>query len=215
MGRSCCGRVDVSCVRRPGGSAAFADPHETALEADVFWRPGPCFRVLRAYVRAREDPGFGSLLSLGDLHCRRAVLKTVDGALHLLLRDRGRVIQLLCRGADLRMQPFSLELVVDRFPGVEGRLRLVKAMADIYRRSWRGDGPEGWSVEATRHRDALVAVDLRRQGRPFQDIARFLQGDKLVDADWTNPNATLKNRTIRSYKRGMRFIGGGYRKLLT
>ena len=159
--------------------------------------PGPCFRVLRAYVRAREDPGFGSLLSLGDLHCRRAVLKTIGGAQHLLLRDRGRVIQLLCRGADLRMQPFYLELVVDRFPGVEGRLRLVKAMADIYRRSWRGDGPEGWSVEATRHRDALVAVDLRRQGRPFQDIARFLQG-RQARGTRTGPTRMRHSRTAPS-----------------
>lgn len=214
MGRFCSGRVDVSCVPRLGGSVAFADPHENALEADVFWWPAAFLRVLRAHIRAREDPGFGSLLSLADLPCRSAVLKTVDGAQHLLLRDHGRVTQLLCRGADLRMEPFSLELVVDRFPDVEGRLRLVEAMADIYRQRRSREDPRGWSVEAMRHRDALVAVDLRRQGRPFQGIARFLQGDKFVDEDWTNPNATLKNRTIRSYKRGIRFMGGDYRKLL-
>lgn len=165
-------------------------------------------------MREREDPGFGSLLSLGDLPCRRALLKTVDGAQHLLLRDGRRVIQLLCRGADLRTHPFSLELVVDRFPELESRLRLLRALAGIYRQSWRGDDLEQWSVEATRHRDALVAVDLRRQGWSYQDIARFLHGDKRVDAEWRNPNAALKNRTIRSYKRGIRFIAGGYRKLL-
>lgn len=72
-----------------------------------------------------------------------------------------------------------------------------------------------WTVEATRHRDALAAVDLRREGRTFQEIARFIHGDELVDEEWTNPNVTLKNRTIRSYKRGARMVDGGYRSLLT
>jgi hypothetical protein len=65
-----------------------------------------------------------------------------------------------------------------------------------------------------RHRDALVAVDLRRRHWKFQDIARFIHGDEFVDEEWTNPNVTLKNRTIRSYKRGVRMINGGYRTLL-
>ena len=65
-----------------------------------------------------------------------------------------------------------------------------------------------------RDRDALIDVDLRRRHWKFQDIARFIHGDELVDGEWTNPNVTLKNRTIRSYKRGARMINGDYRTLL-
>ena len=139
----------------------------------------------------------------------------MDGAQHLLLRDQRHVIQVLCRGADLRTDPFSIELVVDQFPEVEGRLRLFKAMADVYRQRRIGGGAGGWTVEAMRHRDALIAVDLRRQNWLFQDIARLIHGDAFVDEEWTNPNATLKNRTIGAYRRGRRYINGDYRKLLT
>ena len=38
----------------------FADPDETAVEADVFWRVEDYRRVLSAYVRSRLRPGFGS-----------------------------------------------------------------------------------------------------------------------------------------------------------
>ncbi|WP_367277816.1 DUF2285 domain-containing protein [uncultured Roseobacter sp.] len=87
-------------------------------------------------------------------------------------------------------------------------------MADLYRTKRIGGGTGGWTVEAIRHRDALIAVDLRRRNWLYQDIARVIHGDQLVDEEWTNPNTTLKNRTIRSYKRGLRNIDGGYRKLL-
>ncbi|MCG8446787.1 MAG: DUF2285 domain-containing protein [Hyphomicrobiales bacterium] len=184
------------------------------MTANVFWRPDAFARVLRAYVRTRNESGFGSIISLGELPCERTVLKTSDGEQHLLLRDKRHVIQVLCRGADLRIDPFSIELVVDQFPEVESRLKLLKAMADVYRRQRIGGGKGGWTVDATRHRDALIAVDLRRRQQSYQDIARFIHGDKLVDEEWTNPNVTLKNRTIRSYRRGVRFIGGDYRKLL-
>ncbi len=180
----------------------------------MFWCPDAFARVLRAYVRTRKDPGFGSIISLGELRCERTVLKTADGEQHLLLRAKRHVIQVLCRGADLRVDPFSIELAVDTFPEIESRLKLLKAMADVYRRRRIGGGTGGWTVEAMRHRDALIAVDLRRRRWTFQEIARFIHGDERVDEDWTNPNAALKNRTIRSYRRGVRYIKGDYKKLL-
>jgi hypothetical protein len=65
-----------------------------------------------------------------------------------------------------------------------------------------------------RHRDALVALDLRTEGRSYRQIAIFLCGEKAVREDWTNPDQTMKNRVIRSVKRGKRMMNGGYRTLL-
>lgn len=199
---------------KPGASVPFADPDHNGLEAEVFWQPEDYRRVLSAYVRDGGDSGLGTVISLSEVRCRKTLLKTIDGEQHLLLRDRRRVAQVRCLGEDIRVDPFELELVVDEFPDVESRTRLIRRLADLYR-GRRVGGPKGQlTVEATRHRDALVAVDLRCEGRTFQEIARFIHGDDFVDEEWTNPNATLKNRTIRSYKRGVRFIGGDYRKLL-
>ena len=66
-----------------------------------------------------------------------------------------------------------------------------------------------------RHRDALAALDLRAQGNSYREIARFLYGEDAVNADWNDPGQTMKNRVIRSVKRGARMSAGGYRALLS
>ncbi|MAD40344.1 MAG: hypothetical protein CMO30_14595 [Tistrella sp.] len=171
-------------------------------------------RAISAYVRHGGDPGLGSVVSLAKVRCRKTLLKAVDGEQHLLLSGRHRVVQIRCIGADIRVEPFVLEPVVDQFPDVEHPQRLIRRLADLYRNRLIGGPQGGWTVEAMRHRDALIAVDLRRRHWLFQDIARFIHGDEFVDEEWTNPNATLKNRTTRAYKRGRRYINGDYRKLL-
>lgn len=51
-------------------------------------------------------------------------------------------------------------------------------------------------------------------GCSYREIAVFLYGEKAVKEDWNNPNQTMKNRVIRSVKRGQRMMNGGYRTLL-
>lgn len=171
--------------------------------------------MLSAFTRDGEEPAFGSVVALAEVPCRKTLLKTADGEQHLLLRDRRRVAQVRCIGADIRVDPFALELVVDRFPDVESRQRLIRRLADLYRGRRLG-GPEGgWMVEAMRHRDALAALDRRREGRSYREIAIFLYGERAVRDDWNSPDQTMKNRVIRSVKRGQRMMLGGYRSLLT
>lgn len=214
MEQYCSGHGDVLCAPRPGAFISFADPHKTALEADVFWRVEDYLRIISAYVRNSGDPGFGSIVSLGQVRCRKTLLKTKDGEQHLLFRDRGRVVQVRCVGEDIPVEPFALEIVVDKFPNIESRQRLTKRFADIYRNRSLGRTHSGWTVEAMRDRDALAALDMRLEGRSYRVIAVFLYGEKAVRDDWINPNRTMKNRVIRSVKRGVRMMNGGYRTLL-
>lgn len=141
-------------------------------------------------------------------------MKTADGEQHILLIDRRQVVQLHCIGDDIRVDPFALEIVIDRFPDVDGAHRLIRRLVNIYR-GRRADGRvREWTVEAMRHRDALAALDLRMEGRSYREIALFLYGEKAVNEDWTRPDQTMKNRVIRSVKRGFRLMNGGYRTLL-
>lgn len=214
MERSCSGFVVALRAPKPGACVSFADPDETALDAAVFWRAEDFRRVISGYVRYDDDPGFGSIVCLSDIRCRKTLLKMVDGAQHLLLSARHHVVQMRCLGAPIRTKPFALELVAEDFPDVAGGQKLIRRFARMYRNQRIGGPAGGWTVEAMRHRDALIAVDLRRQSWKFQDIARFIHGDELVDEEWTNPNAALKNRTFRSFRRGIRLIEGDYRTLL-
>lgn len=169
---------------------------------------------MSAYVRRSDDRSLGVIISLNEVQSRKTLLKAVDGEQHLLLRDERRVAQVRCLGDDIRVEPFALELVVDRFPDVDSPQRLIRRLADIYRNRRIGERKAEWTAEAIRHRDALAALDKRMAGCSYREIAVFLYGEKAVKEDWNNPNQTMKNRVIRSVKRGQRMMNGGYRTLL-
>lgn len=171
-------------------------------------------RAISAYIRDSDNPGLGSVISLAEITCQKTLLKAVDGEQHLLFRDRSRVVQVRCLGADIRVDPFALELVLDAFPEVESRQRLIRSFADIYRNRLIGGLGGGWTVEAMRHRDALAALDRRMEGYSYRRIAIFLYGEKAVRDDWNSPDQTMKNRVIRRVRRGLRMMNGAYRTLL-
>ena len=131
-----------------------------------------------------------------------------------MLADRWRAVQLDCTGHDIGDRPFALETVLDRFPDIEGSLRLAKTFADLYRNRPAPQRLRDGSVEGMRHRDALAALDRRQQRWTYREIAVFLHGEARVRRRWNDPDQTLKNRTIRSVKRGIRMMNGGYRALL-
>lgn len=133
---------------------------------------------------------------------------------HLLLQNEWRVAQLQCVGKEIGLSPFALEIAFDIFTDVERQLRLVRRVADIRRNRKPREQQPGWTVEAMRHRDALAALDRRLLKQSYRQIAIFLYGEKAVLHDWNNPNQTMKNRVIRSVKRGQRMMNGGYKSLL-
>ena len=181
----------------------------------MFWRVEDYRRVVSAYVRSAGNRGFGSVVSLGAVRCHKTLLKTVDGGQHVLLRDGRQVAQVRCVGVDIRVEGFALEVVVDDFPNVGNRQRLIRRFADLYRGQRVAGSDAGWTVEALRHRDALAALDRRSEGLSYREIGIFLYGKEAVQNDWTSPDQTMKNRVVRSVKRGLRLMNGGYRALLT
>ena len=160
------------------------------------------------------DPGFGSVVRIDAARCRKAILRTAEGEQHLLLADRWRAAQVRCAGTAIGVEPFALELVLQSFPDIEGALRLAKTFADLYRNRPPPQRLRDVSVEGMRHREAIAALDRRRAGRSYREIAVFLHGESEVRRRWNDPDRTLKNKTIRSVKRGFRMMNGGYRSLL-
>lgn len=170
--------------------------------------------MVSAYVRNSEDPGFGQIISLGAFKCRKVLFKALSGEQYLLLADQRRVAQLRCIGEDIRVDPFAIEIVEVDFPFVDSNQRLVRQFANLYRNRRLSNPRTGWTVEGMRHRDALAALDARRSGASYREIAVFLYGEKAVREDWTDPGQLMKNRVIRSVKRGYRMMEGGYKSLL-
>ena len=214
MERKCSGFGAVTGAPNPGACVCFADPSKSALDASIFWRPEFCSKVVSGNVLNKSETGFGSEICLGDAQCKRTLLKVYDGCQQVLFQTRNGEAQLRCAGEDIRIGPFVLEVIVDGFPEVETSQRLIRQLADIYRNKRFGSGDREWTVEALRHRDALVAYDMKVVGCKYRDIANHLWGADNVAEEWGNPNRTLKNRTIRSVKRGVRMVNGDYITLL-
>lgn len=184
-----------------------------ANRADVFWYPNGCCKSLAVYARERGHPGFGSVVSLELWPCRKALIKTVCGLQMLVLSDAYMRVQVRFAGSDIRLQPFALEPVIENFPKIRSSTQLIDVLAELYGAARPSPHSPIWSVESTRHRDALMALDLRLAGHSYREIAIELYGQSTVDADWNDPNLTMKNRLIRSVKRGQAMMNGGYRAL--
>lgn len=133
----------------------------------------------------------------------------------LVLRDKHRRVQVRCSGEDIRLEPFVLEPIADDFPNVRGSIQAIELLVNLFGPDKNLVKTPNWTVEAMRHRDALMALDLRLAGRSYRQIAIKLYGKNAVQSDWNNPNQTMKNRLIRSVKRGVQMMNGGYRKLIS
>lgn len=201
-------------MQRPGAFTCFANPTHSSLDAYVFWTLKDYRRVVVAHVCNHVDGGLDGIISLGKFRCRKTLLKTIDGEQYLLLADKHRVVQVRCIGDDIRIYPFALKPVIEGFPDVENRYRLIRNFADLYRNRRFGSSSSGWTVEGLRHRDALAAFDKRSRGCSYREIATFLYGEKSVLEDWNDPRQILKKRVIRSVKRSQRMVDGRYKSLL-
>lgn len=65
-----------------------------------------------------------------------------------------------------------------------------------------------------RLRQILRALDGRRAGASYRDIAVVLFGSRRVGTDWNDGGDHLKNHVRRLVKRGEALVDGGYRRLL-
>jgi len=76
--------------------------------------------------------------------------------------------------------------------------------------------PAGHASRAANRRllQILRALDGRRAGASYRDIAVVLFGPERVAKDWGDDGDHLKNHVRRLVKRGEVLVNGGYRRLL-
>lgn len=93
-------------------------------------------------------------------------------------------------------------------------MQLVDVLVSLFRPNKIWPKKPRWNVDTIRHRDALIALDLRSVGRTYREIAVAIYGQSAVATGWNDPSSAMKNRVIRSVKRGYRLMNGGYKSLL-
>ena len=74
--------------------------------------------------------------------------------------------------------------------------------------------PIDWTRTALEKRDALIALDAHSNNFSHREVAVIIHGDAKVDGEWVADGCELKDYVRRCRTRGVRYMQGGYRRLL-
>jgi hypothetical protein len=156
-----------------------------------------------------------SVLEIGNLSCRLAVLKSVDGVQHVLLSNGACRLQLAIDGATVfdRVRVFTEAIIVPSL--AERRHRALRQLAAAVR---TGDLDPRFHVADPRSRRfslILQATDGAMAMAPQREIAVALFGRQRVEVDWSDPADHVRDRVRRAIRRGRSLIDRGYLDLLS
>lgn len=141
------------------------------------------------------------------------VLIEQDGRQHVVLRDRGIVMQLDIRGADVMAGPVNLSFHTDGSNAARRNgLQLTMLNRIITTRRPKPTPLPEWTSQTLKLRNAIIALDGRAARASLREIALVIHGQALVDSDWRAGG--LKDRVRRYLRRGIKLSENGYRDLL-
>lgn len=179
----------------------------------MFWDSRLCPQVVSLFAFPAGSVKGAASLDLDRIAGLRRVLVTPDGCRHLLVKHQGRSVQICLSGASLTK---SVHLLADALIGPDRLAAGLRAIAD-FNHLLQGrielSRPSA-SQHGRRLRQILRALDGRRAGATYRDIAVVLFGAQRVERDWNDDGDHLKNHVRRLVKRGEGLVDGGYKRLL-
>lgn len=195
------------------GLFAFADPHQAARTAPVFWLPSATRRIVRARCAPPKSQQGVSPAGLAGFKADRVAAIGTDNIPVVMLKGNGVNVTLEIHGLSVLTSPFDMVFELDGLRDLNNQtecLRLLQRFmqppADGARRSLFA------SDERFRH--ALIALDESMTGKTYRQIAIAIFGEKRVAEEWGGASQFLKDRTRRLVARGRELMSGGYRDLL-
>jgi len=191
---------------------AFVDPLLPVREAPVTWLPSRKLPVMAARAdklstgpdadfRADAFPGLASIHV--DPHGRQ----------QLVIKSGTRRVTMCFRGAPLAVAPAR---VTFELTGLAGLFAAQRNIATLHYLLFEDatPAPTDWTTTALERRDALIALDAHYNNSSHRDVAVIIHGAAKVDAEWVADGCELKDYVRRCRARGVRYMHGGYRRLL-
>lgn len=154
--------------------------------------------------QSSADLSLSRLTSIGSLVIEPAGNEIV------LLRDSFRAVALRLEGARVSIAPVTVTFLIHGVPDAR-RLAVFEDLADLL------NAPQQRIVRSRERlflRDALVALDGRRVGASYRDMAAILYGSERTRIAWSGLSRWMKDRMRRALARGEYLRDGGYRNLL-
>jgi len=203
------------------GLLMFADPNQSAIEADVFWHPDLLAGALRVKLTQADelpnDPHDTIILSA--LQTRRVILQTVQGARHILLNGERFWIHIYSIKKAPLHEYAEIDIRVGGAKHMQRRLDTATQLLALHRSTGEKLSLIGRRKNAKPLVNALTAFDVwhgfeRPQGG-LREIAVALYGEARVNADWTGRSRYLKDFARRARDKGIGLVEGGYQTLLS
>lgn len=180
-----------------------------AREAPLCWRPCAAASLIDAIAERARDASAPDL-ALADLASARHVVLGPTGEEFVILRDSHAAVTLSCRGCPVARCPINLALL-NRLSSPDASAKAMASLADLILR------PRN-AAELTRmrllRRDGLIALDGKRLGASYRDIAIAIYGLERVKAEWVSASRWMKDYVCRLYAKGKKLRDGGFRDLL-
>lgn len=203
------------------GLLMFADPEQSAIDADVFWHTDLLAGALRVKLtqvdELPDDPHDTIILSA--LKTRRVIMQTANGARHILLNGDRFWIHIYSIKKAPPHEFAEIDVRVDGAKHMQRRLDTAAQLLALHKSTGEKLSLIGRRKNAGRLVNALVAYDVWKgfeqpQGG-LREIAVALFGEARVREDWTGSSRYLKDFSRRARDKGIGLVEGGYKTLLS
>lgn len=134
------------------------------------------------------------------------------GRQHVVIKSGSRRMTLTIGGAAVAVAPARLTFEMTSLAGLFAAQRNVALLQELLEDA--AVSLSTWTATGLEKRDALIALDAHCNGASHREVAVMIFGLEKVEAEWVADGCDLKDYVRRCRSRGVRFMQGGYRRLL-
>jgi hypothetical protein len=150
-------------------------------------------------------------LALHRLSCVKHIVVGPDQTQWLLMHSTAMAIVFELRGEQIADAPINVTIFIDGLANAKPMGALLLKVPTLLSSQPRCVLS---SVSRIFLRTALIALDGRRAGASYRDVADVAFGVKDAAKAWNSPGRAMKDHIIRATKHGVELAGGGYERLL-
>lgn len=134
------------------------------------------------------------------------------GRQHVVIKSGGSRLTISIRGAAVAVAPTRVTFEMTSLAGLFAAQRNIALLQELLEEA--SPSASAWSVTGLEKRDALIALDAHCNGASHREVAVIIFGSEKVNAEWIADGCDLKDYVRRCRGRGVRYMQGGYRRLL-
>ncbi len=209
-------RIDKAEIKAAArfGLLFFANPKQDSKTISPFWSPSHNPYILKCTLTPNDKVDNLSGAFLSDIACKRSVVQSSDGKLHLLLSKTNRSLQLTFdRNIDIEQEVY-FEI---RVRAATTLIQQAAAISCLDSLLTQGSFARSYSKMPAKFRvkpHLLYALDLANLGYSQREIAQRIFGEDAILTGWNGISHHVKSRTYRLLKKGKKLIGKSHKIFL-